>query len=92
MPWQKGQSGNPNGPKRKEDSVKAMFVALGGADGKAYADQLHRIATGAHDDVHARLKAIGIIANYVWGKPKERLEVTAPEGVTIKHVFQTENK
>lgn len=77
MPWQKGQSGNPQGRKPNGHTAKDFFCALGGPNGEAYAKQLHQIATGQHDDAQARLKALAIIAPYVWGKPVETVALDA---------------
>lgn len=75
MPFQKGRSGNPRGRRKSGETAKDWFCHLGGEDGKAYAEQLHALATGAHGDAHARLKALAIIAPYVWGKPRDTVEL-----------------
>ena len=92
MKFQKGVSGNPKGRPRLADSAREMFAKLGGKDGKVYAEQLHNLAAGQHGDVHARLKALAIIAPYLWGKPTEHVEMTQPEGVNITHRFVVEAK
>lgn len=83
MPFTKGQSGNPKGRKPKGFTMHDSFARLGGKDGKQYAEQLHQLAVGKHDDVHARLKALAIIAPYIWGRPIERHEVSGPGGGPI---------
>lgn len=62
------QAGTPN--KRTPEEAQ-IFEALGGPRGEVYAQKLHEIAALPHNDIHARLKAIALIAPYVWPKPKE---------------------
>lgn len=89
MPWKKGQSGNPLGKKNiNAPTVKALFCALGGPHGKRYAEMLHQLAVEPHDDPHVRVKALGIIASYVWGKPKETVELSAPDGKPLVIVHE----
>lgn len=84
MPFSKGQGGRKLGARNKTHSdARDLFAKLGGPDGRAYADQLHGLATGKHDDPHVRLKALAIIAPYLWGKPVERHEVTGTDGAPI---------
>jgi hypothetical protein len=88
--FQQGQGGRPRGAKnRVGKEVRDVFVQLGGADGKAYAAQLHQLATGQHSDPHVRIKALAIIAPYIWGRPTERMEVTGADGgsVQINHHY-----
>jgi hypothetical protein len=64
--------------------VRDIWRELGGDQGESYARQLHTIATATHGDVHARLKALAIIAPHVWKKLAERIEVSGPEGGPIE--------
>jgi hypothetical protein len=41
-----------------------------------------------HPDVHARLKALAIIAMYVWAKPKEKFELTGADGGPVRVVHE----
>jgi len=67
-------------PNRLGREVKDIWERLGGPDGEVYAQQLHNIAAAQHGDIHARLKALQIIAPHVWRKMSERLEVTGADG------------
>jgi len=67
-------------PNKVSSAVRDIWRELGGPDGEAYAQQLHRIATEPHGDVHARIKALSIIAPYVWKKLAEQVEVTGTNG------------
>jgi hypothetical protein len=60
-----------------------ILTRLGGPDGEEYAKQLHALAVQPHHDAHVRLKALAIIAPYVWGKPRETVELTGAEGGPI---------
>lgn len=71
-------------PNKVGKEVRDIWAQLGGPDGQLYAQQLHTIATEPHGDVHARLKALAIIAPHVWRKLSERLEVSGPEGGAIE--------
>ena len=85
MPFKKGQGGRPAGARnRVGKEARDLFTKLGGTDGKAYAEQLHQLAAGKHDDPHARLKALAIIAPYLWGKPVERLEHSGVDGGALE--------
>jgi hypothetical protein len=79
--FKKGEGGRPRGSRNKVGKeVRDIWAQLGGPDGELYAQQLHAIAVGKHADVHARLKALAIIAPHVWKKLAERVEVTGPDG------------
>lgn len=76
MPFKPGQGGRPKGiPNKATRAVHEAFTKLGGPNGQKYAKQLHDLACGVHDDPHVRIKALAIIAPYVWGKPKDTLDV-----------------
>lgn len=94
MPFKKGEGGRQKGARnRASANALEVFLKLGGVNGKLYAEQLHTLATAKHDDPHVRLKALAIIAPYIWGKPVERHEVTGPEGgpipTTVVHELHT---
>jgi predicted glycosyltransferase len=86
--WKTGgrTAGTPN---KRGKEARDLFAKLGGPDGRDYAAQLHTLATAPHDDPHVRIKALAIIAPYLWGKPTERLEVTGADGgpVQINHNY-----
>jgi hypothetical protein len=88
--FKKGQGGRPSGAKnRTNQTVGVSLASLGGPDGEKYAQQLFTIACAKHDDVHARLKALSIIAPYVWGKPKESIDITGDVNLrtTVVHEY-----
>lgn len=76
MPWQKGQSGNPRGRRRNGNTAKDWFCKLGGENGKQYAERLHGMAMDPKSP--DALRALALIAGYVWGKPKEIVEIDLP--------------
>lgn len=89
MPFQKGQGGRPKGATNKASAhALEVFLKLGGPHGKQYAQQLHDLATKPHDDPHVRLKALAIIAPYIWGKPIERHEVSGVDGGPVRVVHE----
>ncbi|HAM59498.1 MAG TPA: hypothetical protein DCQ64_30455 [Candidatus Rokubacteria bacterium] len=85
MPWAKGQSGNPHGRRKlpKPQTKKDWFCSLGGEEGEAYARELDRLARRGKDPL-VRLKAIAIIAPYVWQKLPERHSLEGPDGGPIQ--------
>lgn len=88
MPFQPGQGGRPRGARnRVSRQVGDAFLKLGGPNGQQYAKQLHELATGKHDDPHVRIKALAIIAPYVWGKPTEHVEVAGEGGGPVQIRF-----
>ena len=80
MPFLPGQGGRPKGAKNHGHIARDLFAKLGGPHGKKYAKQLHALACGDHDDIHARIKALAIIAPYIWGKPKETIGLEGGDG------------
>ena len=85
MPFKKGEGGRPRGAgNRATREVKDIFIRLGGPDGALYAQQLHDLATGKHGDPHVRIKALSVIAPYVWRKLAERIELTGVNGGPIE--------
>ena len=89
MAFRKGEGGRPLGATNRAGREAALlFKKLGGPNGKRYAQQLHELAVGKHDDVHARIKALAIIAPYIWGKPTETHQLIGEGGgpVIVKFV------
>lgn len=76
MGWQKGQSGNPAGRPRSGQAVAEYIRKLAGDDAREYVDELHALATRPHNNVKARLAAIGLLLERGYGKPPQELELT----------------
>ena len=77
-------AGTPN----KSSVLQAVLKELDPTGGKSYWQQVHAIATGQHDDVHARLKALTLMLAYIEGKPVDRQEHTGPGGGPIPYTWQ----
>ena len=89
MPFQKGEGGRPKGVgNRVKSDAYAAFVKLGGPNGIKYAQQLHALATGTHDDPQVRIKALAVIAPYIWGKPTEHIEHSGELSLPVKVTFE----
>jgi hypothetical protein len=83
-----GSPGRPKGiPNRVTVELKTYIHAIAGDTGKAYLDKLHDVATGKHDDIQARLKAITILLERGWGKPQEHIELTGAGGDPVAYRF-----
>lgn len=95
MPFKKGQGGRPKGAPNKRTTLEEVLREIDPTEGRVYWQQLHAIAAGKHDDVHARLKALGLILSYREGKPIERTEISGKDGQPVpisivhKHVTVT---
>ena len=78
-------------PNRLNSAVGVTLADLGGPQGEVYAQRLHTIATSTEVDVHAQLKALSLIAPYVWGKPPEHVTLTGEDGgpLTVLHKHVT---
>lgn len=88
MPFKQGQGGRPTGARnRVSKDARDVFVKLGGPDGKRYAEELHALATAPGGDVHVRIKALSIIAPYLWGRPTERVELGGAGGGPLLVTF-----
>lgn len=72
--------GTPNKATSPEASI---FQQLGGLQGEAYAEQLHKLAAEPHGDPHVRVKAIQIIAPYLWKRLPQAVEHSGPAGGPI---------
>jgi hypothetical protein len=93
VPFKKGQGGRPRGAANKTTTATAhILTELGGPNGQKYADQLFTLATGVHSDPHVRIKALSLIAPYVWGKPTEhvKLEGTLNVNTRVVHEYHGE--
>ena len=89
MPFKKGEGGRQAGAKnRVGKEARDLFAKLSGSDGLKYAEQLHLLATAPHSDPHVRLKALAIIAPYLWGRPTERVEVSGSGGGPLRVVHE----
>jgi hypothetical protein len=75
-------------PNKTTSQVGVTFEDLGGPNGSKYAEVLHNIAVGSHSDVHARLKALSLIAPYVWGRPVEKHEISGTDGGPVRVVHE----
>lgn len=83
MPFKKGQGGRPRGASNKRTTLEQALASIDPSDGRVYWEQLHAIAAGKHDDVHARIKALTVLLAYKYGKPVERLEHSGSGGGPI---------
>ena len=75
MPFQKGQSGNPNGRPPGGLSLAARIRALGGEDGATYAELLHSIAMNEGETTRLRIDAVKVLLDRGYGAPPQELHV-----------------
>ncbi len=75
MPFEKGQSGNPNGRPPGGLSLAARIRTLGGEDGATYAETLHSIATNENETTRMRIDAIKVLLDRGYGAPPQELPV-----------------
>ena len=75
MPFQKGQSGNPNGRPPGGISLAARIRTLGGEDGSTYAELLHRVALDESEPTKVRLDAVRILLDRGYGAAPQELHV-----------------
>lgn len=89
MPFKPGQVANPKGRPPVGHSLAECIRKLGGKDGKVYAQKLHDIATLPHDNVNARMTAIGMLLERGFGKPPQDVnhsgKIDTVTTVTHKH-------
>lgn len=74
------KSGTPN---KVTSAVGCILQELGGPRGELYAHQLHALACEPHGDPNVRIKALSLIAPYVWQKLPERQEITGLDGADL---------
>jgi hypothetical protein len=86
MPFTKGKSGNPGG-RPQGQGVTQLLQRKYGKDGKKLFDEIERLAWHGEDE-HVRLKALAMLADRGWGKPKETQEHIFPDPVRVIHTFQ----
>lgn len=75
MKFRPGQSGNPKGRPKTGHSLAEYIRQLGGENGKLYVDKLHALAVEPHDNINARLTAIGLLLDRGFGKPPQDLNL-----------------
>lgn len=63
-------------PNRSNKDIRDLIDGLAGAHCALYIQKLHAIAAEEHSDVHARLKAIGMLLDRRLGKVKEHVELS----------------
>lgn len=89
MPPPKGTKRSPKAgrkagtPNKATSEEATIFQQLGGMKGELYAQQLHQLAALPHGDPHVRVKAIALIAPYLWRKLPEAVEHSGPGGGPI---------
>lgn len=84
MPFKPGQSGNPDGARRKSNKVAGMCRAHTEEAVKALIESL------ADPKNEVRIKAAEAILNRGWGKPQEFVEVSGDEENPLSHKFTVE--
>lgn len=71
-------------PNKSNKDIRDLIDSLAGAHCALYVQKLHEIAAGSHSDVHARIKAIGMLLDRRLGKVKEHVEVSGTGGGPIE--------
>ncbi len=73
MPFQKGQSGNPNGRPLGGTSLAERIREKGGPDGRAYVDMLHGIAMNEKEGTRFRIEAVKVLLTRGYGSAPEEV-------------------
>lgn len=83
--FKKGQSGNPKGRPKKnaelEQYVRAMLIGDGGENRAA--EGLLQEALNAQE-ASVRVRAWELLLAHGWGKPRQRVEHSGPDGGAIR--------
>lgn len=72
MPFEPGQSGNPDGTKKERKFIAALDRAIAQDDGKRLRDAAEKLLTHA---ANGEPWAIGMLADRLDGKPKQQVEL-----------------
>lgn len=87
-PWKKGQSGNPKGRPPAGQSIAEYIRGLAGADGRVYVDQLHALATLAHNNPMIRVKALEVLMKRGWGDYPQSIDLSASQGLPVRVIHE----
>lgn len=86
-PFQKGQSGNPNGrPKLKQEERDALVMIRSLAPEAA--DTLRSIIHSEDAPAQARIRAAEIILDRTYGKPEAKLNVLSVDYTALDEAFE----
>lgn len=92
--WKKGQSGNPAGRKKRDALIDEFFEGVINAKAGEPVERrwviLERLFTSALNPSskhHAKL--LELCAAYAFGKPRERIEMSGPDGKPIENADAT---
>jgi hypothetical protein len=82
-PWQKGQTGNPNGrPKDELREIKTVIAdLLKQQNNQQLVDGLMTVVV--NKALKGDLKAVDMLLSYCYGKPTQRTEITGADGEKI---------
>lgn len=89
MAFQKGNKFGKGRPPKGE-SIAEYVRQKGGEMGEAYVDRLHDLATGAHQNVAARLQAINILLERGFGRPLQEVNIGNKDGKPfgVNHIHE----
>lgn len=79
----KGTSGNPGGMTKEQAKTLAAIKALAAEKSQDAVLALHQIAVAGEDE-RARVQAAVAILDRAFGKPRQELEVSGPEGGPVE--------